>query len=55
MNFSRKSAALEVVKLLVGLGEDVNAVDSYGITPLMVRLGRQGSGPRSEVNKESDL
>ena len=27
---------LEVVKLLVGLGEDVNAADSYGITPLMV-------------------
>jgi uncharacterized protein len=26
---------LEVVKLLVGLGEDVNAADSYGITPLM--------------------
>jgi uncharacterized protein len=27
---------LEVVKLLVGLGEDVNAADNYGITPLMV-------------------
>ena len=27
---------VEVVKLLVGLGEDVNAADSYGITPLMV-------------------
>jgi ankyrin len=27
---------LEVVKLLIGLGEDVNAADSYGITPLMV-------------------
>lgn len=27
---------LEVVQLLVGLGEDVNAADSYGITPLMV-------------------
>lgn len=27
---------LEVVKLLVSLGEDVNAADSYGITPLMV-------------------
>jgi hypothetical protein len=27
---------LEVVKLLVDLGEDVNAADSYGITPLMV-------------------
>lgn len=26
---------LETVKLLVGLGEDVNAADSYGITPLM--------------------
>lgn len=26
---------LEVVKLLVGLGEDVNAADAYGITPLM--------------------
>jgi ankyrin repeat protein len=27
---------LQVVKLLVGLGEDVNAADNYGITPLMV-------------------
>jgi len=27
---------LEVVKLMVSLGEDVNAADSYGITPLMV-------------------
>ena len=27
---------LEVVKLLIQLGEDVNAADSYGITPLMV-------------------
>ena len=27
---------LEVVKLLVDLGQDVNAADSYGITPLMV-------------------
>src|SRR5580658_1939391 len=27
---------LQVVQLLVGLGEDVNAADSYGITPLMV-------------------
>ena len=26
---------LEVVKLLVDLGEDVNHADSYGITPLM--------------------
>jgi uncharacterized protein len=26
---------LEVVKLLIDLGEDVNAADSYGITPLM--------------------
>jgi hypothetical protein len=33
-----RSAAerLEVIKLLVGLGEDVNAADNYGITPLMV-------------------
>jgi hypothetical protein len=33
-----RSAAerLEVVKLLVSLGEDVNAADNYGITPLMV-------------------
>jgi uncharacterized protein len=27
---------LDVVKLLVDLGEDVNAADNYGITPLMV-------------------
>jgi uncharacterized protein len=27
---------LEVIKLLVSLGEDVNAADNYGITPLMV-------------------
>jgi len=27
---------LELVKLLIGLGEDVNAADNYGITPLMV-------------------
>jgi ankyrin repeat protein len=27
---------LEVVKLLIDLGEEVNAADSYGITPLMV-------------------
>jgi len=27
---------LEVVKLLVDMGEDVNAADNYGITPLMV-------------------
>ncbi len=27
---------LEVIKLLVQLGEDVNAADNYGITPLMV-------------------
>lgn len=33
-----KSAAerLEVIKLMVQLGEDVNAADNYGITPLMV-------------------
>jgi ankyrin repeat protein len=30
------SERLEVIKLLVGLGEDVNAADNYGITPLMV-------------------
>jgi ankyrin repeat protein len=27
---------LELVKLLIGSGEDVNAADNYGITPLMV-------------------
>jgi uncharacterized protein len=27
---------LELVKLLIGLGEDINAADNYGITPLMV-------------------
>jgi ankyrin repeat domain-containing protein 17 len=27
---------LEVVKLLIDLGEDINAADNYGITPLMV-------------------
>ena len=27
---------LELVKLLIDLGEDVNAADNYGITPLMV-------------------
>ena len=27
---------LEVVKLLLSLGEDINAADSYGITPVMV-------------------
>jgi ankyrin repeat protein len=31
-----RAERLEVVKLLVDLGEDVNAADSYGITPLMV-------------------
>src|SRR6516164_7887798 len=30
------SERLEVIKLLVGLGADVNAGDNYGITPLMV-------------------
>ena len=31
-----RAERLEVVQLLVDLGEDVNAADSYGITPLMV-------------------
>jgi len=31
---------LEVVKLLVKLGEDVNAADNYGITPLMVAANK---------------
>jgi ankyrin repeat protein len=31
-----RAERLEVVKLLIDLGEDVNAADNYGITPLMV-------------------
>jgi len=35
---------LELVKLIVGLGADVNAADNYGITPLMV-AGDRGDVP----------
>ncbi len=47
---------LEVVKLLVGLGEDVNAADNYGITPLMV-AGNFGDVPIIQflVDKGADL
>jgi ankyrin repeat protein len=53
-----KSAAerLEVVKLLVELGEDVNAADSYGITPLMV-AANMGEVPIIQylIDKGADL
>ncbi len=53
-----RSAAerLEVVKLLVDLGEDVNAADSYGITPLMV-AANMGELPIIQylIDKGADL
>jgi hypothetical protein len=53
-----RSAAerLEVVKLLVQLGEDVNAADNYGITPLMV-AANMGEMPIIEflIDKGADL
>src|SRR5579863_4413788 len=53
-----RSAAerLEVVKLLVQLGEDVNAADNYGITPLMV-AANLGEMPVIEflIDKGADL
>ena len=53
-----RSAAerLEVVKLLVDLGEDVNAADSYGIAPLMV-AANMGELPIIQylIDKGADL
>ena len=53
-----RSAAerLEVVKLLVDLGEDVNAADNYGITPLMV-AANMGEMPIVQflIDKGADL
>ena len=53
-----RSAAerLEVVKLLVELGEDVNAADNYGITPLMV-AANMGEMPIVQflIDKGADL
>ena len=47
---------LEVVKLLVELGEDVNAADNYGITALMV-AANMGEAPIVQylVDKGADL
>jgi len=47
---------LEVVKLLVDLGEDVNAADNYGITPLMV-AANMGELPIVQflIDKGADL
>jgi len=57
---------LEVVKLLIDLGEDVNAADSYGITPLMVAanlgdlnvvkyLVEKGADPKAhDLGKKND-
>ena len=47
---------LEVVKLLVDLGEDVNAADNYGITPLMVAANLGDIGVvRYLIEKGADL
>jgi ankyrin len=47
---------LEVVKLLIDLGEDVNAADSYGITPLMVAANLGDSAiVQYLVDKGADL
>jgi len=47
---------LEVVKLLIDLGEDVNAADSYGITPLMVAANLGDIGVvQYLVDKGADL
>jgi Ankyrin repeats (3 copies) len=47
---------LEVVKLLIDSGEDVNAADSYGITPLMV-AANMGELPIVQflIDKGADL
>jgi uncharacterized protein len=47
---------LEVVKLLIELGQDVNAADDYGITPLMV-AGNIGDVPIIQylIDKGADL
>ena len=47
---------LAVVKLLVDLGEDVNAADGYGITPLMVAANLGDAGiVRYLIDKGADL
>jgi|HubBroStandDraft_6_1064221.scaffolds.fasta_scaffold28123_3 uncharacterized protein len=47
---------LEVVKTLIDLGEDVNAADSYGITPLMVAANLGDIGVvRYLIDKGADL
>lgn len=47
---------LEVVKLLIDLGGDVNAADSYGITPLMVAANLGDIGVvRYLIEKGADL
>ncbi|HEX4999828.1 MAG TPA: ankyrin repeat domain-containing protein [Terriglobia bacterium] len=56
-NNTRSSAErLEVVKLLIDLGQDVNAADDYGITALMV-AGNIGDVPIIQylVDKGADL
>jgi hypothetical protein len=47
---------LEVVKALIDLGEDVNAADSYGITPLMVAANLGDIGVvRYLIDRGADL
>jgi len=51
-----RSERLELIKLLVGLGEDINAADNYGITPLMV-AANMGEVPIIQylIDKGADL